>query len=106
LNVRINILKSIEAIIAAHFNITREIVDNAEIKNEVILSQTQVVIDESETYIQSAFTETFYAHKIQVSQIEDIEKENSSLDEKRDIRIDKQGNEDQEKDEGVKEAND
>ena len=89
MNVRINILKSIEAIIAAHFNITREIVDNAEIKNEVILSQTQVVIDESETYIQSAFIETFDPHKVQVSQIEDIEKKNNSLDDKRDKGIDR-----------------
>jgi hypothetical protein len=34
LNVRINILKSIDAFIAAHSNKTREIVDNPEIKNE------------------------------------------------------------------------
>jgi hypothetical protein len=89
LNVRINILKSIDAFIAAHSNKTREIVVNAEIKNKVVLSQTREVVDESETYIQSAFIETFDPHKVQVSQIEDIEKKNNSLDDKRDKGIDR-----------------
>jgi hypothetical protein len=99
LNVRINILKSIDAFIAAHSNKTREIVVNAEIKNKVVLSQTREVVDESETYIQSAFIETFDPHKVQVSQIEDIEKKNNSLDDKRDKGIDKQENEGQENEE-------